>query len=172
MLTKLKHFVPENILYSLYCTLVMPYINYGVLIWGNTCKKYLDKILKLQKWAIRTISNSYYRSHARPLFSKFNILDVYDTFNLNLGIFMYKHHTNQLPNIFSTYFTKHAQIHKYQTRNAQDFNVNKINKSISARAVRNSGPTFWNSLDKNMKKCKTTKHFKNQLKSYLLSDYN
>ena len=85
---------------------------------------------------------------------------------------MYKHHTNQLPNSFSTYFTKHAQIHKYQTRNAQDYNVNKINKSISARAVRNSGPTFWNSLDKNMKKCKTTKHFKNQLKSYLLSDYN
>ena len=55
MLTKLKHFVPENILYSLYCTLILPYINYGVLIWGNTCKTYLEKIFKLQKWAIRTI---------------------------------------------------------------------------------------------------------------------
>ena len=65
MLTKLKHFVPENILYSLYCTLILPYINYGVLIWGNTCKTYLDKIFKLQKWAIRTISNSHYRSHNR-----------------------------------------------------------------------------------------------------------
>ena len=73
MLTKLKHFVPENILYSLYCTLILPYINYGVLIWGNTCKTYLDKIFKLQKWAIRTISNSHYRSHTGPLFSKFNI---------------------------------------------------------------------------------------------------
>ena len=29
MLTKLKHFVPENILYSLYCTLILPYINYA-----------------------------------------------------------------------------------------------------------------------------------------------
>ena len=46
MLTKLKHFVPENIFYSLYCTLILPYINYGVLIWGNTCKTYLDKIFK------------------------------------------------------------------------------------------------------------------------------
>ena len=36
MLTQLKHFVPENILYSLYCTLILPYINYGVLIWANT----------------------------------------------------------------------------------------------------------------------------------------
>ena len=88
MLTKLKHFVPEKILYSLYCTLILPYINYGVLIWGNTSKIYLDKIFKLQKWAIRTISNSNYRSHTGPLFSKFNVLDVHDTFKLNLGIFI------------------------------------------------------------------------------------
>ena len=111
VLTKLKHFVPENILYSLYCTLILPYINYGVLIWGNTCKIYLDKIFKLQKWAIRTISNSHYRSHTGPLFSKYNGLNVHDTFKLNLGIFMYKHHTNQLPPIFSMYFTKHVQKH-------------------------------------------------------------
>ena len=38
MLTKLKHFVPENILYSLYCTFILPYVNYGVLILSNTCK--------------------------------------------------------------------------------------------------------------------------------------
>ena len=94
VLTKRKQFVPENILYSLYCTLILPYINYGVLIWGNTCKIYLDKIFKLQKWAIRTISNSHYRSHTGPLFSKYNVLNVHDTFKLSLGIFMYKHHTN------------------------------------------------------------------------------
>ena len=47
MPTKLKHIVPENILYSLYCTLILPYINYGILIWGITCKIYLDKIFKL-----------------------------------------------------------------------------------------------------------------------------
>ena len=32
MLTKMKHYVPGYILYSLYCTLVLPYINYGILI--------------------------------------------------------------------------------------------------------------------------------------------
>ena len=31
VLTKLKHFVPEKILNSLYCTLILPCINYGVL---------------------------------------------------------------------------------------------------------------------------------------------
>ena len=129
VLTKLKHFAPKNILYSLYCTLILPYINCGVLIWGNTCKIYLDKIFKLHN--SRTISNSHYRSHTGPLFSKYNVLNVHDTFKLNLGIFLYKHHTNQLPLIFSTYFTKHVQIHNYPTRNAQDYSINITKKMFS-----------------------------------------
>ena len=112
MMTKLRHFVPEKILYSLYCTLVMPYINYGILIWGNTCKTYLDKILKLQKWTMRTVTNSHYRSHAAPLFLKHNVLNVNDSFRLNLGIFMYKH----------------SQNHNYPTRNAQDHSINNNSK--------------------------------------------
>ena len=32
MLTKLKHFVAEYVLYSLYCTSILPYKNYGILL--------------------------------------------------------------------------------------------------------------------------------------------
>ena len=35
MLSKLNHYVPGHILYSLYCIQDLPYINYGILIWGN-----------------------------------------------------------------------------------------------------------------------------------------
>ena len=52
MLSKLKHYVPGYIPHSLYCTLVLPYINYGILIWGNTYKVYLSKKIKLQTWAL------------------------------------------------------------------------------------------------------------------------
>ena len=48
MLTKLKHYVPGYILYSLYSTLVLPYVNYGIS-WGNAYKVYLEKNFKLQK---------------------------------------------------------------------------------------------------------------------------
>ena len=149
----------------------MPYINYGILIWGNTCKLYLDKILKLQKWAIRTVTNSNYRSHTGPLFSKYNILNTYDTFKLNLGIFMYKHHTNQLPHIFSNYFIKNSQKHNYSTRNAQDYCINNNKKMFTDRAIRNCGPSFWNSLNKNIKQCATTRHFKTKLKTSLIDKY-
>ena len=81
-------------IFFVYCILVLPYRNYGILIWGNTCKTYLDKLLKLQKWAIRTISLDHYKSHTGPLFNKHNVLNVFDTFKLELGVFVYKHQAN------------------------------------------------------------------------------
>ena len=63
VMNKLKHYIPYRILHTLYCTLISPYLNYGILIWGNTCKSYMDKLVKLQKWAIRVVSNSHYRCH-------------------------------------------------------------------------------------------------------------
>ena len=82
MLNKLKHYVPEYILLSLYCTLILPYINYGILLWDNTYKIHIDKILKLQRWASRTISRKHYtrRCHPDQLFIKHKILRVSDTF--------------------------------------------------------------------------------------------
>ena len=77
-----------------------------------------------------------------------------------------------LPPSFSTYFTKHVQTHNYPTRNAQDYSINMKKKMFSDRAIRNCGPSFWNYLDKTLKHCKTTKHFRNELKSVLLSVYN
>ena len=79
-----------------------------------------DKIFKLQKWAVRTISYSHYRSHSAPLFKSLNILNVYDTYKLEVGIFMYRRYTNQLPNGFHHSFLKQAECHKY-TRNANDY---------------------------------------------------
>ena len=35
VMNKLKHFVPTRVLHTLYCTLVLPYLNYGILIMGD-----------------------------------------------------------------------------------------------------------------------------------------
>ena len=116
-------------------------MNYGVLLWGDTCKIYLDKIFKLQKWAIRTISNNHYRSHTRPLFSKYNVLNVHDTFKLNLGIFMYKHKSTSA-NFFQRIL---LNMFKHTTTQQEMPKINTTKKMFS----------FWNYLDKTLKHCKT-----------------
>ena len=71
-------------------------------------------------------------------------------FKLNLGVFMYKHHSNQLQEIFSMCFTKHVQTHNYPTINALIIcSINETKKMFSDCAIRDCGPTFWNPSDKN-----------------------
>ena len=171
MINKLKFFIPERILRTLYCTLVLPYINYGILIWGKACKTYLEKIHKLQKWAVRIISNSHYRSHSAPLFQKHNILNVYDSYKLELGVFMYQYVNGSLPISFNAFFTKLSDIHKYDTRNKSNYNLTRNKKVFADKAIRTMGPILWNSLDKNIKKSKSTIHFRKLYKSSLLSNY-
>ena len=169
---KLKHFIPDRILFTLYCTLILPYLNYGILIWGKAYKIHLQKLIKLQKWVIRTISNSHFREHTPPLFAKYNVLNVEDMYNLELGTFMFKYATNELPISFKNYFTKRSDIHNYKTRHASDLNMTKNMKAFSDHSIRTTGPIFWNSLHKSIKDAKKLKHFRYQLKQSLLSNYN
>ena len=68
----------------------MQYLTYGMLLWGNVSKEYVTKLFKLQKRALRIGPNSSYLCHAKPLFEKFDTLNIFELYDKNLGIFMYK----------------------------------------------------------------------------------
>ena len=74
MINKLKHCFPQPTLKSLYYAIVYPHLNYGVLAWGNAYKTLMDRLLLLQKKALRIISNTDYRAHTDILFSTNRIL--------------------------------------------------------------------------------------------------
>ena len=53
VLNKAKHLLNFKSLRMLYCSLVLPYMNYCTEVWGNTYKSSLNAITILQKRAIR-----------------------------------------------------------------------------------------------------------------------
>lgn len=140
---------------------------YGILILGGTNKIYLNKIFKLQKWALRTISNSHFRSHTRPLFLNYEILNVFETYKLILRIFMFKHDIVELPSILKPYFINHVGNHKYATRNTQDYVINKTKGTFQSRLL--EIVDFLSSLENSVKQSKTVKIFENTLKSNIWS---
>ena len=155
IINKLKHFVPEGVLYSLYCTLILPYINYGIIAWGCSNKSNLDRIMKLQKKAVRIMSNSHYLSHSAPLFNKYNLLNVYDIYLLEVCTFMYKEFNNKLPDIFHKYFNQQKSLHKNQTRHAEDYEIPHFKTNFARKTIRATGPTKWNLTEKHVKEAKT-----------------
>ena len=70
VLTRLKHTLPQRILYTLYNTLILPHFNYGLVL----CRHDNTRLHKRQKSAIPTITNSRYNSHTEPICKLLNII--------------------------------------------------------------------------------------------------
>ncbi len=60
---------------------------------------------------VRIISNSSYLCHTKPLFDKFNMLNINKLHNKELSVFMYKYHNGLLPISFNNLFTNMKNIH-------------------------------------------------------------
>ena len=71
-------------------------------------------------------------------------------YKLELGVFMYKYFTDDLPTIFNGYFGNRSQIYNRETRNMANCNLKKKKKrtSFASKGVKTSGPSFGNSLPK------------------------
>ena len=93
VLNKIKHFLPERHMYQLYCSLIMPYLNYDILLWESANKEHIRKI---QKRALRITSNSPYLSHTQPLFERYNALDINNMYTKELCLFIYNYHNGLL----------------------------------------------------------------------------
>ena len=76
---------------------------YGILLWGKSDN--VDKIAKLQKRAMRTISFSRPIAHTEPLFKTFNLLKFNDIYTLKFMNFFYKLSNDSLPAYFASYKT-------------------------------------------------------------------
>ena len=132
-LKRLKHFLPRNILKTLYCSLILPHLTYGIILWGRKTKR----IRKLQKWAVRQIVNAKYNSHTEPIIKKLKLLSVNDLYNLAALKLHHKYNNNELPAYFTNMFTSQTPIHEYNTRHKQNRHQqsNTISASHSPRYV-------------------------------------
>ena len=93
ILKKLQIIVPNDILLTIYNTLMLSHFNYCLLSWGSKP----DKIIQLQKRAVRANS----KSHTEPLFKFYNILKVDDIYTYKLLTFYWKAKQAQLPKYLS-----------------------------------------------------------------------
>ena len=64
ILARLRHFVPTETLLMIYRSLILPYLSYGRCVWGLVAKSYINKLLVLQKRALRLIYFAPSNAHA------------------------------------------------------------------------------------------------------------
>ena len=172
ILHKLKHLLPVNSLRILYNSLILPFMSYCNIAWGNTCKTRIKTLLLIQKKAIRICTLSHYLSNTDPLFHQLKTLKIDDIHTFQTAIFMFKFSRNTLPTTFQTSFTYNSNVHDYATRRSSDIHLTNPKILLAHKTIRHHGPDVWNSLPENIKLCSSLYSFKAVMKSHLLSRYN
>ena len=156
---------------TLYNSMILPYLYYCNLAWGGTYKANLQRIVILQKRALRIVNNSTYDANTSPTFKEHKLLKCRDIHSFQLGFFMFSLKNSTLPSKFNNLFLINSQIHNYNTRNAHSFPLPQCRANTRQLSIYFQGPKFYNSLNSTITGSSSSASFKRKLKEFLLSTY-
>ena len=148
LLAKLRHFIPLHTLKTLYRSLIQPYIVYGLSAWGQACKTHLNKILVLQKRALRIIHFIDSRESAIPLFYKTNFLPINFLYLQCISNLMYDVVNQNAPSNICKLFYSISSIHSYNTRSSHSHNLytQYSRTNLQKNSFSRVGVKLWNEI--------------------------
>ena len=149
IMNKLKNFVPQNVLRLIYLSLIQSHLMYGLLVWGSNNLSNKNRLVVLQKKAIRIISHGHYLAHSEPLFKANKILKFSDLY-MTKGIRLYCNITDGNLN---------QNTHEYNTRQSSSIHQKHLISRISKQDLNNKLSKTWNILPYNIREKKTRYFF-------------
>ena len=72
VMNKLKRYLPISVMKLMYDSLILSHLQFGITCWGFEC----NRLVKLQKRALRIMTNSKYNAHTEPLFKDLKLLKL------------------------------------------------------------------------------------------------
>ncbi len=154
---KMKNIMTREHLLMLYNTLIFPHFNYGVTIWGHCSADKVKRLLKLQKWILRIITNKRKTDSCRNLFSEFNMLTFPSIYIFFVSIYIFKQIKNGLIQL-------NCNIHTFNTRNKNNVYTDYQRLTKTQNNPKFIGAIIFNKLPDNIKNSISLNVFKKNLK--------
>ena len=145
-INRVKYFVPQKTLRTLYFSLFHSHLLYCPLIVNCAPKACINKIVLMQKKAIRAITNSKANSHTEPLFSSLKILPYHKIIYKAQLIFFHSIHYNYAHPTFTNSWKKNSERNtQHELRNSNEYQIPPAKLSMFTRFPLYTLPTNWNS---------------------------
>ena len=103
-----------------------------------------------------------------PIFKELELLKLSDIRQLELGKLMFSLNHSLLPSKFNNYFSLNKQVHSYATRHANDFHLPFCRTNLRKFSVSFQGPTYYNSIENDIKESNSLLLFKTKLKKKII----
>ena len=173
---RLRQIVNQKCLRSFYFAHAYFYLQYSILAWFNTQNQYLQRLNSLHGKLIRLMTlhgplKNFFFS-ASEMCKNMEILKLQDVFKLELGKFMHRAHSKNLPENFENHFIRIENMHSYNLRSIRNktFYTKATNTIKYRKWLTNSGVELWKNLDPEIKNL-PYKAFAKKYKKEILDSY-
>ena len=174
ILYKCRKYLKQSTLLTLYNAFIYPYFNYCIAVWGKTCNAYLAPLIKLQKRAVRIISNADRYESTAPIFKQLNILNLSKLHIYFVQLFVYKYicedEKRKLPAIFEKFFTQNSSVHQHFTRQINQLHTMNPRCNITKNGVRCFGVKSFNYYLNRVRMNCEYNTYKSNLKYHLINN--
>ena len=198
IIAKLKQFLKDNLIRTIYFSVVYSHLYYGIQAWGSADPTTLNKLEILQNKAVRILSGvQYFQIYGQepgplpssdPLYKKLEILKIPDIYELSISNFVFSTLTSDNPAIFDDWFRYDHEVHDHTTRSSANvirenyFDVGYVqpsftlhtkgaNNDYGRKMIQVSGPLIWNRIPEDIQKAGTIFTFKKHLKNHIFGQY-
>jgi Reverse transcriptase (RNA-dependent DNA polymerase)/Endonuclease-reverse transcriptase len=167
ILARASYLLPYHIRLKLYYSLIYPYLTYCNIVWASTYSTRLQRLVTLQKRAIRIIAGVHSCEHTSPIFSALKLLNIEQIKILQVGEFMYRYDHGLLPPAFSDFFHQGTEIHSHFTRNASSYRPVYAHTNTRLFSIKSAGTTIWNKFPSHIRVASNLLLFKKMLRTFL-----
>ncbi len=167
----MKHILDKQhlrILYNAYCKSIL---DYSCFVFTAVTRETINPILILQKQCVRIIAKSNNSlAHTLPLFKQLQILPFKDMVTYNACLFMYQIKNKTAPKVFHTTWQYNIDIHRYPTRNNENFRTLTHQHTYIMNSPLYKFPRLFNNLPNHIKNLPSEKVFKKRLFLHMINN--
>src|SRR5436190_3332616 len=139
-----------------YHALFESHVRYGITVWGASANKHLERVLVLQKKALRIMADLKGHESCREVFREWRIMTFINVYILEVTVLA-----------ISKNLQRNSDQHHYNTRYAENFSLPAHTKKLFEKKPSYAGAKFFNLLPENIKS-NNPRIMKNQLQTWLL----
>ena len=166
-LKRIRPFVPNYTLLSIFKSLLQPHFDYCSVVWGNCSKTLSNKLQKLQNRAARILTFSSFDANADTLTEKLGWKKLNSQRQMHRAIMVYKSLNGLAPQYLRDKFVDRNNISNYYLRDA----VNKLaiplpHTNFMKNSFSYSGAVLWNNLPAEMRQADSLRTFRLDCKNY------
>lgn len=163
-----KYLLPYACRKSLFFAYCYSSIVYCIEVYGNATKTLLNPIRVKCNLILRILQNQDRLCHTKELYKFYNTLPIEQLYQYRVLTLMHSCVYNPiiLPNVIPKLFVLNTEVHQYNTRG---YNVFNLQSGTSKKSIAYIGPSMWMKLPKHISGISNISQFNRCLKIHLLN---